>query len=121
MEIGPLPTVTAERSFVVQLYQNVVGNALKFRSPDRSCRVEVGAEREGDHWRFWVADNGIGIPDDRREKVFELFGRLHARTEYPGTGIGLAICRRIVERLGGSIWVDSVPGQGSTFSWTLPA
>ncbi|HET7488568.1 MAG TPA: PAS domain S-box protein [Acidimicrobiales bacterium] len=119
VDVGDLPTVRAERSLLVQLYQNLLGNALKFRAPGRRCHVEVGARRQGGEWLFWVADNGIGIDDDKGEQIFEMFSRLHARTEYPGTGIGLAICRRIVERSGGRIWLDSRPGVGSTFSWTM--
>jgi PAS domain S-box-containing protein len=115
-----LPTVTADAVQMGQLLQNLVGNALKFHG-DAPPRVHVGARREGDHWVVCVRDNGIGIAPEYLQRIFVIFQRLHTRTEYPGTGIGLAICKKIVERHGGRIWVDSAPGEGSTFSFTLPA
>ncbi len=115
----PLPVVTANRVQMVQLLQNLIGNALKFCA-GRPPRVHVSAERQGDMWRFAVRDNGIGIEAAYLERIFVIFQRLHTRSEYEGTGIGLAICRRIVEKHGGQITVESTPGEGSTFYFTLP-
>jgi light-regulated signal transduction histidine kinase (bacteriophytochrome) len=103
------------------LLQNLIGNAIKFRGHGRPT-IHIGAERRDDgQWLISVRDNGIGIDPAYFERVFIIFQRLHTRDEYPGTGIGLAICRRIVERHGGHIWVESEPGAGSTFYWTMPA
>jgi PAS domain S-box-containing protein len=117
--VDPLPTVQADAIQLTQLYQNLIANAIKFRS-DRPPEIHVGARREQDAWLFWVRDNGIGIEPQYTERIFMIFQRLHTRNQYPGTGIGLAICKRIVERHGGSIRVESQPGQGSTFYFTLP-
>ena len=117
---GPMPVVTAHRSYVLQLFQNLIGNALKFRNPEQPA-VSVLAEADGAYWRFSVTDNGVGIAPECREKIFTVFQRLHGRSEYPGNGIGLAICRKIVEYYGGKIWVESQPGCGSSFKFTLPA
>ena len=114
----PLPTVMADPNQLVQLLQNLIGNALKFTGEDQPL-VHVGAEAEGDGWRFSVRDNGIGIKPDEVDEVFGLFHRAHGRGEYAGTGIGLAICAKTVERHGGRIWVESEPGVGSTFFFTL--
>jgi PAS domain S-box-containing protein len=116
----PLPTVVADETQLLQLFQNLIANAIKFRGAEPS-RVHVGARREGGEWVFAVRDNGIGIDPQYADRIFLIFQRLHTREEYAGTGIGLAICRKIVERYGGRIGVDSEPGQGSTFSFTLPA
>jgi signal transduction histidine kinase len=116
----PLPTVVADESQMTQLLQNLIGNALKFHG-DRPVEVRIGAERHNGEWTFGVRDNGIGIDPRHAERVFAIFQRLHTREEYPGTGIGLALCRKIVERHGGRIWVESAPGAGTTFRFTLPA
>ena len=159
-----LPTVQANPVELAQLFQNLIGNALKFRRPGVTPEVHVGARKISGHWSlgkgeevishrslgsgqsslaandqepmtndlpqapmandlFWlfsVRDNGIGIPADQYQRIFEIFQRLHTREEYPGTGVGLAICKRIVERHGGRIWVESTVGEGTTFHFTLP-
>ncbi len=115
---GPLPTVMGDETQLLQLFQNLIGNALKFRGPDPS-RVHVSAERQNGQWLFRVADNGIGIEPQYAERIFVIFQRLHSRDKYPGTGIGLAICKKIVERHGGRIWVESQPGAGTTFCFLL--
>ncbi|HVS11042.1 MAG TPA: MASE1 domain-containing protein [Planctomycetota bacterium] len=114
-----LPRVHANPSNVVRLFQNLVGNAIKFRGADPP-RVHVSSARIDGAWLLGVQDNGIGIAPEYHEQVFTIFQRLHARSEYPGTGVGLAICKKIVEQLGGRIWVESEPGQGSRFFFTLP-
>jgi signal transduction histidine kinase len=111
--------VTADAGQLSRLFQNLIGNAVKFRSPDRQARVRVSARRAGGEWVFSVADNGIGIEPQFAADVFKMFRRLHAASAYPGTGIGLAVARKIVERHGGRIWVESQPGKGATFHFTL--
>ncbi len=113
-----LPEVWADHSQLVQVFQNLIGNAIKFHGTE-SPRAHVSAERRGERWVFCVRDNGIGIDPRYFERVFVIFQRLHSREEYPGTGIGLALCRRIVERHGGTIWVESEPGKGAAFFFTL--
>jgi signal transduction histidine kinase len=115
-----LPTVWADRTQVAQLFQNLIGNAIKFRGKEPPA-VAVQAEKAGQQWRFSVSDNGIGIAPEYAENIFVVFQRLHARGEYPGNGIGLAICKKIVEHFGGNIWVESQSGSGSTFKFTLPS
>jgi signal transduction histidine kinase len=117
---GPLPRLRADPVQIGQLFQNLLANALKF-SEERSPEVRVEAQpTDRGHWAFSVQDNGIGIPAEHRRRIFLLFKRLHQGSEYPGTGLGLAICKKIVERHGGRIWVESRPGQGSTFRFVLP-
>ena len=115
----PMPTAVVDSVQMVQLFQNLVGNAVKFRGPDWPA-VHVGARREAGGWAFAVRDNGIGIDPAYFARVFVIFQRLHTRAEYPGTGIGLALCQKIVERRGGVLSVESSPGRGSTFTFTLP-
>jgi len=114
-----LPTVKADQSQAIQLFQNLIGNALKFRGKEKP-EIRVSVERQGAHWAFCVADNGIGIAPEHKEVIFVIFQRLHARSEYEGNGLGLAICQKIVEQSGGRIWVESEPGQGSAFKFTWP-
>jgi len=114
-----LPTVTADQRQLVQLFQNLIGNAMKFRRHPPP-EVHVSCERAEQGWVFSVRDNGIGIESRHLDRIFMVFRRLHGHHEYPGTGIGLSICRKIVERHGGGIWVDSVPGEGSVFHFSIP-
>ena len=113
-----LPTIEGDDSQLVQVFQNLIGNGLKFHG-DESPHITVSAHRNGDGWEFAVRDNGIGIDKQYWEQIFVIFQRLHTRQKYPGTGIGLAICKRIIERHGGRIWLDSEPGRGTTFYFTL--
>ena len=115
---GELPTVMGERSQLAQLMLNLIGNGLKYCGKDPP-RIHVSAKRKGSEWMIVVRDNGIGIAPKHHERIFEIFQRLHDQQEYPGTGIGLAVCRRVVHRHGGKIWVESEFGQGSTFCFTI--
>jgi light-regulated signal transduction histidine kinase (bacteriophytochrome) len=115
----PLPSIMGDRSQLVQLMQNLIGNGLNYRG-DQPPRIDISAKRSEAEWTFSVRDNGIGIDPKHHEQIFEIFKRLHDEKEYPGTGIGLAVCRRVVNRHGGRIWVESAPGRGSTFCFTIP-
>jgi PAS domain S-box-containing protein len=120
IENGSLPVVEADPSRLVQLFQNLLANAIKYRDPGRRPEIRVAAERRGPMWMFEVFDNGRGFEADEAARIFDLFERLPSDQEIPGTGIGLAICRRIVETHGGRIWAESEPGGGSVFRFTLP-
>ena len=116
---GPLPTVGGDAAQFAHLFQNLIGNAIKFRG-QAPPRIHVSAELNGQEWVFSVRDNGIGLDPRFADRIFKVFQRLHAREQYPGTGIGLAIARKIVEHRGGRIWVESEPGKGATFHFTVP-
>jgi PAS domain S-box-containing protein len=115
----PLPTVFCDQPQLVQVFQNLVGNSIKFRGR-QAPEIHISAKRAESEWIFSFCDNGIGLDPRFGERIFEIFQRLHSRTAYPGTGIGLAICKRIVQRHGGRIWVESKPGEGATFYFTIP-
>jgi PAS domain S-box-containing protein len=115
----PLPEVVADNTQLVQVFQNLIINGIKFHS-EEAPKIHISTEKKANEWVFSVQDNGIGIDPQYSEKIFEVFKRLHKKEEYPGTGIGLAICKKIVERHGGHIWVESELGKGSTFYFTLP-
>jgi light-regulated signal transduction histidine kinase (bacteriophytochrome) len=117
--LDPLPTVMVDSMQLSLLFQNLLSNALKFHGQERPC-IHLSAQHKGSEWVFAVRDNGIGIDPQYAERIFVIFQRLHSRSEYPGTGIGLAICKKIVERHGGRIWVESELGKGATFFFTLP-
>ncbi len=116
----PLPDVLGDENRLFEVFQNLIGNALKFHGADRP-RIRIAARRDGPEWTISVIDNGIGLEPEYKERIFVMFQRLHGRDDYPGTGIGLAICKRVIERLGGRIWVDSDPGKGSAFRFTIRA
>ncbi|MCR9200788.1 MAG: ATP-binding protein [Planctomycetaceae bacterium] len=119
LQVPALPAVSGDRRLIAQLYQNLIGNALKFVT-DETPRVELTAERGEGEWILGVLDNGIGISEDAAARIFQPFQRLHGRDEYEGTGIGLSICRKAVQRHNGRIWVESRPGEGAHFRFTLP-
>ena len=119
VECSPLPIVNGDEAQLIRLFQNLVGNALKFKG-SAVPKIQIWAELQGDDWVFAVKDNGIGIAPDYQERIFGMFARLHSRTKYSGTGIGLALCSKIAQRHGGRIWVESEVGSGSTFRFNIP-
>jgi light-regulated signal transduction histidine kinase (bacteriophytochrome) len=120
VETGELPTVHADTRQLEQVFQNLISNGLKFRAEGRSPRVRIDAARRDADWLFTVRDNGIGIEQGYAERVFEMFQRLHPVGRYAGSGIGLTLVKKIVERHGGTVWFESEPGRGTTFYFTLP-
>ncbi|MFH1314361.1 MAG: ATP-binding protein [Candidatus Eisenbacteria bacterium] len=115
-----LPTITADKRQLAQVFRNLIGNAMKFRRQENVSRIHVSARRADKEWIFSIKDNGIGIDPEYTDRIFVIFRRPHGSTEYPGTGAGLAITKRIVEHHGGRIWAESEPGKGSTFYFTIP-
>jgi len=114
-----LPVVVADGRLLVQLFQNLIGNSIKFRAKEPP-RIRISAEKHNREWAFAIRDNGIGIASQHLQSIFGIFKRLHTHEEYPGSGIGLSICKKIVEQHGGRIWVESAPEQGATFKFVLP-
>ena len=119
MSHDSLPEVMGDNTQLAQIFQNLIINGIKFHC-EEAPKIYISAEKKEKEWVFSVQDNGIGINPQYSEKIFEVFKRLHGKEEYPGTGIGLAVCKKIVERHGGHIWVESELGKGSTFYFTLP-
>ena len=119
IEVGEMPVILADRGNLCRVFQNLVGNAVKFTG-DGDPVVRIEAEPDGGLWRFAVRDNGIGMKPEHTTRIFEPFQRLHGEEDYAGTGIGLAVCERIVDQHGGRIWVQSTPGEGSVFYFTVP-
>lgn len=117
---NPLPKVIGNQGQLNQLFQNLLENAIVYRNSEIQSVIEVGAQEQTENWLFWVKDNGIGISEQYQQQIFQIFQRLHTKQEYPGTGIGLAICYKIIGRHDGKIWVESAPGKGATFYFTLP-
>jgi light-regulated signal transduction histidine kinase (bacteriophytochrome) len=115
-----LPTVPGDRNQLIQLLQNLIGNGVKFHRPGERPAVYLSALRSEEYWVFRMRDNGIGIPTDQVDKVFQPFHRLHSRDRYPGTGVGLAICKKIVERHKGKIWIEPSEGEGTTICFSFP-
>ena len=120
IDYDSLPTVLADETQLTELLQNLICNAIKFCPQERSPHVKISAQQQDREWLFEVRDNGIGIAPDNCDRIFQMFQRLHNHSEYPGTGIGLATCKKIVERHGGRIWVESEFGKGTSFYFTIP-
>jgi light-regulated signal transduction histidine kinase (bacteriophytochrome) len=120
--IGELPVITAPKTALRQVFQNLINNSLKYSHSKNGAipQISISAKDKNDHWQFEVKDNGIGIEPQYFDKIFVIFQRLHDRSEYTGTGIGLAISKKIIENMGGKIWVESEPGNGSSFFFTVP-
>jgi signal transduction histidine kinase len=118
--IGPMPVVKVRESHLAQVFQNLIANAIKYRKTDQEIQIQLSASRANDAWVFTVADNGIGVPPAYKETIFGIFKRLHSNSQYSGTGMGLAICKRIVERYRGRIWVESELGRGANFFFSIP-
>jgi light-regulated signal transduction histidine kinase (bacteriophytochrome) len=114
-----LPTLKADETQITLVFQNLIGNAVKFRG-DKAPVIHISAEKDPNGWVFSISDNGIGISPDFHKRIFLIFQRLHTKDQYPGTGIGLAICKKIIDRHNGRIWVESAPGKGATFHFSLP-
>jgi len=125
VDADPLPMVVADGALLTQVFQNLIANGLKFRVPGSRPRIHITAKHSARHldgdWVFSIRDHGIGVEPEYAERIFGLFERLHPVDEYPGSGVGLAISKRIIERHGGRIWVESQPGEGSVFRFTIPA
>jgi signal transduction histidine kinase len=119
ISVGEMPVVRMHESHLSQIFQNLIGNAIKYRKENERLLIQVSARRADAWWIFNVADNGIGVPPAYKEAIFGIFKRLHSNSKYSGTGMGLAICQRIIERYGGRIWVESEPGHGSNFCFTI--
>ena len=117
---GHLPVVLADERKLVQVFQNLIANAIKFRRPDIAPDIQIKARAGGGVWTISVEDNGIGFDEKYADRIFEVFQRLHGVGQYQGNGIGLAVCRRVIEHHGGKLWANSKPGQGPTFLFTLP-
>jgi light-regulated signal transduction histidine kinase (bacteriophytochrome) len=119
-QVGLLPVICTVPVHMEQLFQNLIGNAVKFSKPGQPPYVSISAKQKGKMWQFDISDNGIGLDEKYAERIFKIFQRLQVSKEYPGSGIGLAICKKIVELYGGTISVKSKVGEGATFSFTLP-
>ncbi|MEM9004555.1 MAG: ATP-binding protein, partial [Cyanobacteria bacterium P01_F01_bin.86] len=115
-----MPALVSDSTQLMQLFQNLIGNAIKFRQPEQTPKIHISVERTEEAWLFGIQDNGIGIDPQFFDRIFVIFQRLHTRDEYAGSGMGLAICKKIVECHRGQIWVESELGQGTTFYFTLP-
>ena len=114
-----MPEINAIQVSLKMVFQNLISNAIKYQNGNDKPEIEIRAVELDTHWQFSISDNGIGIEEEYREKIFQLFNRLHSSEEYPGTGMGLATCKKIVKQHGGEIWVESEPGKGSTFHFTI--
>jgi light-regulated signal transduction histidine kinase (bacteriophytochrome) len=119
-ELGELPVVAGDSGQLNRLFENLISNGVKFRAEGRKPLIKIGAESHAGAWHFFISDNGIGVEERHRERIFNVFQRLHGAGEYRGTGIGLSICKKVVERHGGRIWVEETEGGGSTFKFVLP-